>query len=413
MMHKYIYTFLLITSFLEGCKNKTEHKGHNQSENKKKIYTCPMHPQIKKEEPGNCPICGMRLVEKKYEGSQIKNDTLMILLKPANQFVVSQVKIIQAHYKVIPVEIEASGKISYDTREANVVSARVSGRVEKLYVKYRFQPIVKGQKLMDIYSKELVTEQENYIYLLKNDSTNESLIKAAESRLSLLGISSEQVKELKLKKRSFQAVSIYSPYSGHLHNLFIPKTNNEMPVMSESSSQQLTIKEGMYVEKGQAIFNISNASKVWAILNIYPDGVGMVKRGQKVVLFLNDENKLTKEGVIDFIEPFIANGQTTTQARVYLNNADNKLKIGSIIKAKIEAGSKKGFFVPSTAIVHLGNRDIIFVKENNIFKSKLVSLGIKTDQQTEIVSGISGEESIAGNAQLLMDSESFIKTLDQ
>lgn len=410
MMNKKKYILILIVAFFAACENHPEHEGHNmESVNKQKIYTCPMHPQIIRNAPGQCPICGMNLVEKKSEGSVIKNDTLTILLKPTNQYVISQVKTIKPQLKEVPVEIEASGKIEYDTREVNVVSARVSGRIEKLYVKYRYQPIVKGQKLMDIYSKDLITEQENYIYLLNNDADNQSLIKAAESRLLLQGFSSEQLKELKRTKKAFQSVTIFSPYTGHLHDLVTSKTISNMSGMPESSSQELTVNEGMFVEKGQTVFNIYNVSKVWALLNIYPEGVSLIKIGQKVVLFLNDQGSSKMDARIDFIEPVITNGQNTTRVRVYLNNANNELKIGTILKAKINAGSKKGIFIPSTAIVNIGSSDIIFVKENTVFRSKLVITGIKTDQLTEISSGISDKENIAENAQLLMDSESFIK----
>lgn len=409
MITKKIYILILIVACFTSCENKSKHEGHNQ----KKTYTCPMHPQIIKDAPGSCPICGMALVEKKSDGAEIKNEALRILLKPTNEYVISQVKTIRPQSKEIPIEVEGSGKISYDTREVNVVSARVSGRIEKLYVKFRYQPIAKGQKLMDIYSKELVTEQENYIYLLNNDTDNLSLIKAAESRLLLLGFSSEQLKELKLMKKSFQSVAIYSPYAGHLHDLISSKSVSDMSGIQESPSQELTVKEGMYVEKGQTIFNIYNTGKVWALLNIYPDGVDIVKIGQKVLLSLDPQDSLIIEGQIDFLEPFIINGQNTIRARVYLTNKNNEFKVGTIVKAKIEAGSKKGIFVPSTAIVHLGNRDIVFVKENTVFKSRLVQFGITTSQQTMILTGLSNKDEIAENAQLLMDSESFIKTENQ
>ena len=329
----------LILACNNGKESNSGHENHSNQQ-KQKIYTCPMHPQIIKDAPGQCPICGMNLVEKKNEGAANKNDTLKILLKPTNQYVISNVKTIRPQNKEISLEVEASGKITYDTREVNVVSARVSGRIEKLYVKYRYQLITKGQKLMDIYSKELLTEQENYIYLLNNDAGNLSLVKAAESRLLLNGFSSEKLKELKLMKKSFQSVTIYSPYTGHLHDLVNSNTVSDMSKMTESSSQEFTIKEGMYVEKGQTIFNIYNTGKVWAILTIYPDGVGMIKVGQKIVIFLDAQNSLKIDARIDFIEPFISNNQNTTQARVYLNNKNNEFKVGRIVNAKIEAGSK-------------------------------------------------------------------------
>ena len=104
MITKHLSILILFIAFLTSCDNQPEHKEHNKP-SQKRVYTCPMHPQIIRDVPGQCPICGMNLVEKKNEGSAIKNDTLAILLKPANQFVISQVKTIRPQFKEIPIEL--------------------------------------------------------------------------------------------------------------------------------------------------------------------------------------------------------------------------------------------------------------------------------------------------------------------
>ena len=215
---------------------------------------------------------------------------------------------------------------------------------------------------MDIYSKELLTAQENYLYLLDNDAGNLSLLKAAENRLLLLGFSSSQVKALKSTGKSSQFVTIFSPYSGHLHDLVSAKPTGTMSETSESSSQELTVKEGMYVEKGQTIFNIFDTGKLWVLLNVYPDGAGMVKTGQNVILSMDAQNIVKIAATIDFIEPVISNEQRTIRARVYLNNRHSELKIGTIVKATIQTGSKYGVFIPSTALGKSGKQRCSFCK---------------------------------------------------
>lgn len=344
-----------------------------------------------------------------HSDQQKKN--LELLLKPTNTYVLSQVKTLTPKQSEFPIEINATGKITYDTREISVVSARVAGRIEKLYIKYLYQPVEKGQKLMDIYSKELVTEQENYIYLLNSDAENAHLIKTAESRLLLQGFTNDQISKLRSTKQPFQSVSIYSPYAGHLHDLTGTPDNSDMSSMINIKPSELTIKEGMYVQKGQSVFNIYSTKKVWAVLNIYSDKINQIKVGQKVKLKFDNEIKVEGNFKIDFIEPEIRSGQNTIAVRVYFSNTDNKIKIGSNVNAVIEAENKKGLFIPVASLIHLGNSDVVFVLDNNLlFRAYQVQTGVETNNVVEIISGLTEKDILAENAQLLMDSESFIKS---
>ena len=412
------FKIFVLVFIIASCGNeKTSHnmkdmdeQSHANHSEQQKIYTCPMHPEIIRNEPGKCPICGMDLVEKISEGSTSSEKSLEFLLKPTNTYVLSQVKTLSPKQSEFPIVINATGKVTYDTREISVVSARVAGRIEKLYIKYLYQPIEKGQKLMDIYSKELVTEQENYIYLLNNDAENASLIKTAENRLLLQGFTNDQITKLKNTKHPFQSVTIYSPYTGHLHDLTGNPVSSDMSSMSNVKPSELTIREGMYVQKGQSVFNIYSTKKVWVVLNIYSDKINLIKVGQKVKLKIDNEIAVDGNFKIDFIEPEIRSGQNTIAVRVYFSNTDNKIKIGSNVNAVIEAENKNGLFIPAASLIHLGNSDVVFVKDNQLFRAHKVQTGVETNNSIEIIAGLTEKDSLAENAQLLMDSESFIKS---
>ncbi len=417
MIIRNLKIFFLVFIIASCGNEKTIHdmkdmdeQSHANHSAQQKIYTCPMHPEIIRNEPGKCPICGMDLVEKISEESTSNEKSLELLLKPMNTYVLSQVKTIVPIQKEVPIEINVLGKITYDTREISVVSARVSGRIEKLYIKYLYQPVEKGQKLMDIYSKESVTEQENYIYLLNNDAENASLIKTAENRLLLQGLTTDQINKLKNTKESFQSVTIYSPYAGHLHDLTRNSIISDMSDMSNVKPTELVIKEGMYVQKGQSILNIYNTINVWAILNIYSDKINLIKVGQKVKLKIDNEITLDGNLKIDFIEPEIRPGQNTIAVRVYILNTNHKIKVGSNVNAVIEAENKKGLFIPVTSLISLGNSDVVFVKDDQLFRAHKVQAGVETNDFIEIISGLTENDTLAENAQLLMDSESFIKS---
>lgn len=411
---------LSLILMLNSCDNKKENEHHDMKENshkeheyqtvpdRNKKYTCPMHPEIIQDKPGICPKCKMDLVEMKHEEQASPETELNMLLKPTNRYVISHVKTTNIKQRTFPLTIQSTGKINYDTREISTISSKVNGRIEKLYVKYLYQPVTKGQKLMDIYSKELATEQENFIYLLKNDPDNTTLIKTAEDRLMLQGLTANQVKKIKIEKQAIEYISIFSPLSGHLHDLLEEKST-VMASMIQQPQKELLTQEGMYIQKGQAVFNIYNTNKLWALLNVYSENQGWIAKGQKVDLLVNGE-KLTGNFKINFIESEIKPNQNTATVRVDVLNLDNKIKVGSNVKGTIEAGEKNGHFIPQTSIVALGNSHVVFLKENNLFRAHTVTVGVILNGMIEITSGLNENDTIAENAQLLMDSESFIKT---
>jgi Cu(I)/Ag(I) efflux system membrane fusion protein len=372
-----------------------------------KIYTCPMHPEIIRDKPGKCPICGMDLVEKKSQGASITDTSLQFLLKTTNKYVVSQIKTVTLEQKELSVEFSATGRITYDTRQVSTVSARVEGRIEKLYIKFRFQPIRKGEKLMDIYSKELVTEQENYIFLLNNDAENKAIISAAESKLSLLGLTKGQIQSLKQFKKVFTTISVYSPANGHLHDIQEVKDGGEM-LMAPTQNEEPSIHEGMYVQKGQTVFNIYNTDRVWAVLDVYTERQNTLKIGQPIKLFVDGTDD-TITAKIDFIEPEISRGKKSVSARVYLDNSNGNLKVGSIVKGTFGSEKKNGLFLPAKSVLGLGINNVVFVMNGKLFETRKVELGIRTDGWVEIISGLDKKELVAENAQLLIDSEAFVK----
>lgn len=418
-LNRRIILFLL-PFFLLSCGNKQESDPNNapgSAHAEQKVFTCPMHPEIIKDKPGKCPICGMNLVEKIADGEKENNRELEFLLKPTNTYVISQVTTVKPIIREIPVTVYATGYIAYDTRRINTVSARVSGRIEKLYAKYRYQPVEKGQKLVDLYSKDLETAQQNFLFLLSNDKENSSLIEASEQKLLLLGLTQEQINQIKTSGKTIYSVSIYSPYSGHLHDITssanTANNNNGMEsgnMATETSTQELQLREGMYVAKGQGIFNIYNTKKVWAVINLYPSTQNTVAIGQKVRIKIDGLKDKKIEASINFIEPVIRNNEKNITARIYLDNMDYDIKVGAIVKAELESKKETGLFVPASAIVNLGMNNVIFVKKGDLFETRKVHIGTHSDNWTEIISGVDKDDIIAENGQLLMDSESFIKT---
>ncbi len=351
--------------------------------------------------------------KKKVDHSnQPQSAKLESLTKPTNEFVLSSIPITAIQRKDEQIEVEALGNVAYDTRQIGSISSRVAGRIEKLYVRYRYQAISMGQRVMDIYSPEMMTAQQNLLFLIKNDPDNTTFIQAAKDKLLLLGMSNEQLKQIIRTNDPSFTIAVYSNYYGHIHESAMNGTmNTQLAGMKDIAliTEELSLKEGMYVQKGQSVFVVYNPDQAWALLNIYGDNQGLVQKGNMVRI--NPETAPGKDfrASIDFIEPFYRKDSKTLTARVYFNNSELKIPIGSQVKATIFGNSKDAYWLPATSVLSMGMDKVVFLKTGNGFKAHNVNTGILNKGQIQIMSGLSPSDSVAVNAQYLMDSESFIK----
>ncbi|MBN9297226.1 MAG: efflux RND transporter periplasmic adaptor subunit [Filimonas sp.] len=415
-MKKIIYIASLMLLFA-ACKNQQQKHAHDHDSAKvdtakSVLYTCTMDPEVISDKPGSCPVCGMKLVPMENKADKPEDITLESLLKPTNQFVVSSIPVTTIKKRQESIVIKALGKIAYDTREERSVAARISGRIEKLYVRYRFQHVHKGQKLMEIYSPEIAAAQQNLLFLLKSDGGNTALIDAAKQRLLLLGMDSEQLNGVIASQKILPAIAVYSAYTGHIHEAGGAGMQQAAGTAMKDVSlltEELPLKEGMYVQKGQAVFSIYNSDKVWALLNIYAADQSLIKKGDVVLITPETAPGKQVNGRIDFIEPFYKKDSKTVTARVYLNNSANQIPIGSQVNATITAGTKDAEWLPVESVLSLGLDKVVFVKTTGGFRAHKVVTGIAHNGHIQILSGLQDTEEVAVNAQYLMDSESFIK----
>jgi len=409
----HLFIIVLLAGFailLYSCKDGQ--KKASETEKVKEVWTCSMHPEVIRDGPGTCPICGMVLIKKEEKAAAISGVQLDDLLQPTDQFVVSSIPVTSLRNEMKDIHVEALGTVTYDTRHINSISARVSGRIEKLYVQYRYQHIHKGDRIMDIYSPEMATAQQELLFLIKNDPENKALIQAAKQKLFLLGMNEEQLSRVISSGKPQAAITIFSDYSGHLHEAgnTMPVTNNiETKSDISSSMEELPVKEGMYVQQGQNIFQIFNTDNIWVLLNIFSESQAIVKTGDPVEMSPETNPTLNLNGKIDFIEPVYRSGSKTLTARVYLKNSMGMIPIGAQVRARIFTGAKEMSWLPKDAVLSLGMDKIVFLKTRGGFQAHKVETGIHDNDLIQIVSGLKETDSVAANGQYLADSENFIK----
>ncbi|KMQ71330.1 copper transporter [Chryseobacterium koreense CCUG 49689] len=374
-----------------------------------------MHPEIISDKPGQCPKCGMDLVLKDAPAKKEEGIKLDDLLKPTNEFVVSELPVVNLKKENIPTTVDALGTVEYDTRQIGSISSRVAGRIEKLYVRYKYQKVSKGQRILDIYSPELLTAQQNLLFVLKNDRSNKTMIDASRQKLLLLGMPASQIQKVIQRGKPDLTIPVFSNYSGHIQQAgaagSMGPAQQPAPEMEATSAvtAELPLKEGMYLQKGQNIFSVYNPNRTWALINIFSEDIGLVSKGQSVMVIPESNPNSRFKGTIGFIEPFFRQGSKTVTARVYFDNSTAKIPVGSQVKTEIMSHNRMADWLPKSAVVSLGIDKIAFKKVEGGFIAHKVVTGAVVGDKIQIISGLLPEDGVAENAQYLMDSESFIK----
>ena len=439
----FLALFVLLVLF--SCKQKSKETGIHTEETK---YTCPMHPQVIKDQPGSCPICGMDLVPMHSKNTHAgANDSLASLVKPTDELVISGISTVKPQTGSRFEQNEVKGVINYNTNNQNSISARISGRIERLYVKYNYQAVSKGQKLLDIYSPDLANAQQELLFLKSNNEP--VLLEAAKRKLRLLGATNQQVNKVLKTGKIDYTISIYSPYSGYVSEIQIPSSSisggsaaGSTMITSQSSGSSssmagsssmgspgssstggtstpslpdvasnspLQLREGQYVSAGQRLFNVVNSNSVWAEFYINPADLNNYKKGTIVQVQSVDVNSKRDRVPISLIQPFYKEGTNYSLVRATLSNPNQIWKIGELISVSSESTRRMGTWLPRTAVLQLGTRYISFIRKNGTFSPVYVKAGSVTGEWIDVGNSIHPDQEVAKNAWFLVDSESFIK----
>jgi len=270
------------------------------------VWTCSMHPQIRLPAPGRCPICGMTLIPvSKLPKAREDLETRAGL----------EVESIQR--RELFKEIRTVGKLDYSERQVEVITARIAGRVDRLFADFTGFDVRKGDHLVEIYSPELYSTQSELLIALeafeKEKQSTPTMkgfaatrLEATRTKLRLLGILDEQIAEIEKTRNPTQYLTIYAPLGG--------------TVIEKS------IRAGQYVAIGDPLYRIANLDPIWLFLNLYEFDIAWVRFGQTVEVSLEAFPGETFSGTVMFIDPFLDDATRTIRVRVNIQNPDRRLK---------------------------------------------------------------------------------------
>ncbi|TLU97339.1 efflux RND transporter periplasmic adaptor subunit [Dyadobacter luticola] len=425
-----LLTVLLLASVvLMGCENKSEKSGH-VAHGDTELYTCPMHPQVIQEKPGKCPICGMDLVVKETNNELVVDSSFNALLKPVNAQVIASIPLINAESGMRIFSVQAQGVVTYDSRSQVSLSSRVGGRIERLLIKYNYQPVRKGQLVMEVYSPDLASAQRELL-MLSSDGSSPDLLQKAKQRLMLLGISLRQIEDIIKSGNVLYRVPVYSPANGYILEQSASLTQASAPMAAPSGnggtamdemggstaasstptspsavSSPVLLRPGQYITAGQSLFTIYTSQGLIAEFALSPAISSRIKPQQKLLFYAGNEKENMVSGKIGLIQPVLRSGESFTLARVYLRGKN--LTPGQLLTASIPIVFQNGLWLDKKAVWQTGSKAIVFKQQGKVLLPMHVKSGAVIDGMVQILSDIQ-DWKVASNVSYLIDSESFIK----
>lgn len=352
------------------------------------------------------------------------------LLQPSNEQVVSSLPVIKAEYGTKIFVEETQGLVTYDTRSQNRISSRVSGRIERLLIRYNYQPVKKGQLIMEIYSPELAAAQQELLYLNRS-SGDQNLLAAARQRLLLLGMTASAINRVLQTGRVNYRVPVYSGFNGYIleqpvlttsagnsaaepsaggdgmGNMGSASSGSSVPAANQAPvNTPVLLREGQYVRAGQSLFSVYDASRLIAEFSFKPALAAWIKKGNKIVFYKTADKNTAQTAAIDLIQPVIENAGNFTKARVYLRKAG--FRAGELLTGKVPIQIPSSWWLPEKAFVSLGNQKVVFKKEGSVMVPKILKTGVTINGLIQVKENISNWE-LSSHAAFLVDSESFIE----
>jgi len=281
------------------------------------------------------------------------------------------------------------------------VSARVSGRIDKLFVDFTGQPVRRGQEIALIYSPDIFSTAEEYRLALENrkrlGSGAESqaisdagdLVAASRRRLELWGLTPQQIDGIASSSKPQIDLSIYSPSSG---------------IVTERK-----VTEGQYVSAGESLYALSDLSTVWVKAELYQPDMASVRVGQAAEISWDAPNGVI-HGHVAFIDPMV-NAQTrTASVRIQVPNPRMRLRPGMFVQVQFAMPEGNNVLaVPRSAVVDTGTRKIVYLaKQNGVFESTEVRVGLLSDQYYPILAGLKEGDRVVTQGNFLIDSQTRI-----
>ncbi|MEX0721562.1 MAG: efflux RND transporter periplasmic adaptor subunit [Balneolaceae bacterium] len=353
------------------------------------IYTCSMHPQVRENEPGNCPICGMELIPVSTDDGQVEKDDYSMVMSEA-AVKLAQVQTAPVTFEVPEKIIELPGRVQVDERNITNVTAYFPGRIQNIKVNFTGAQIRKGEPMATIYSPELISAQRELLQAARQQERNPRLFEAARQKFRLWGFTDEQINEIVNRGEVQQELEIRSPVDGY--------------VMSRNVANQ------QYVTEGTIMYEVADLRRVWVVLEAYEEDIFFINSGNSITVRIPGNPGQTLEAEVAYIDPVVNPETRTAGIRADVENENLHLKPDMLVKGTIQAtmGSEK-LLIPASSVLWTGKRSLLYVKDTSVdvhrFEVREVELGIRAGDYYIIEEGVEEGEEVVFHGNFRIDSE--------
>ena len=385
---------ILIGNLFSGGDSETTHKdGEHEyvQDPETQLWTCSMHPQIKMEKPGNCPICGMELIplEESSSSSESIASNEIVMTEEAIQLANIQTTVVKESNAAK--EIRLLGRVKPDERRLFSQVSHIPGRIERLYVNFTGEKVYAGQKIVRIYSPELISAQKELFETIKSKDVYPQLYTASRNKLKLWNLSDKQIDAIEKSGDVQEQIDILSDHSG-----YVMKRNVEL---------------GDYIMEGQTLFEIANLSTVWVMFEAYESDIAWIDINDKVTFTIQALPGKTFAGKVTYVDPFVSSSTRVAKVRVEVKNPNNKLLPEMYANGLIEAEMSNvddAIIIPKSSVLWTGKRAVVYVKvphEKTIsFVYKEIELGADMGDYYIVESGLEAGEVVATNGVFRIDA---------
>lgn len=394
MKQKIIFLSITIILALAGCKSKNEnHAGHDSGT----YYTCPMHPSVKSNSPGSCPVCNMSLikVEKQDNRYEQHKGNFITIEKP--QQLLAGIKTDTVKFQTIIPASTILGTVAIDEEQVTTISSRVKGRIDKLYIKTSGEYIRKGNPVYAIYSEQLFADEKEFLSLLekKKSSNNENkllddMLSASKNKLLLWGLSEKQIDELVKNKFVSPQIIFYAQTEGYVTDVLV--------------------KEGEYVEVGTPLIKLTSLNQVWIDAQVYYNEIEKISGSNSFQVFSETYPDEVYTGRLVFSNPSVEDGRKVQLLRLRIDNAKGKLIPGMMVYVSPKPNVKPVLAVPKSAVLLEKMKTVWVLVHNNTFEQRMVETGAENKFWIEIVSGLKEGETVVTEGAYLISSEFILKS---
>ena len=359
--------------------------GQNTS-NSNEVWTCSMHPSVREDGPGTCPICGMDLIPAVSE--EREDDYTMVMTESAIQL--ANIQTTPVEYDVPVRQVDLPGRLHVDERTITRVSAFFPGRIVTSRVNFTGAPIRKGEPMATIYSPELLTAQRELLEAARQKERNPRLYESARMKFELWGFSDRQVEAIIENGEVQRELDILSPVDGVV--------------------LQRNVTDQQYVSEGTVMYEVADLSSLWLVLEAYEEDLDWISAGDSIRFRLRGEALAHHPAVVSFIDPVVHPQRRTVGVRADIDNAGGRLRPDMLATGTLRAEMREHrLMVPVTAVLWTGPRSLVYVRDHEAdvptFRVREVELGPRAGDFYVIHDGLEEGEDVVFNGVFRIDSE--------